>query len=205
MDSCQVVRDTSLDLDNEKSELLRPEMLYPSTLVERNRDRESLLTRKETPDGFVIARYKCTDWYRTNGLVIPAASELTIGNYTGSGTRYRGHIFKLTATAISLTNIGHELLPNPILPTYVNDYRYRRSGNSRIFRRAEYTLRPGDSWKSGNDPALLGQAEEWLKNGRRYDDYGISWRNILVWSILAALVVLPGAAILWPKKLNQTD
>jgi thiol-disulfide isomerase/thioredoxin len=48
----------------------------------------------------------------------------------------------------------------------VADYRYKRANEARIFKYAEYTLKPGDSWRSADDPALLAKAEEWLKHGQ---------------------------------------
>ena len=57
------------------------------------------------------------------------------------------------------------------MPTQVADYRYKRTNSTHIYKYAEYELKPGDAWKSADDPVLLARADDWLKHGAEYTVY----------------------------------
>ena len=144
LDKCVVVRDVSLDLD-EKEEFLRPELVYPDTLENLNRYKLILGLRKAIPDGFIEARYECTEWYRTNNISIPLRSEFKyFMNPHYSFPCFEG---SLAATKVIVRNERENILPEVSKPTQVIDFRYRKANSTRIFRGALYALNPGESWR----------------------------------------------------------
>ena len=167
--SCRIVREQALDIGDDE-ELRRMELDYPQSAAQMKEYRGLLVDRKATASGYVKYRYSCTDWYRTNDLVVPAASrtEVSLGPWDGEKP---WRIVDLKTTTITVANGIQNLLPKVERPVQVEDYRYKRSNETRIFKYAEYLLRPGESWKAGNDPALLRQAEEWLQNGPTFDEF----------------------------------
>lgn len=199
MEDCQVVRDNSLDL-SDKQELLRPASNYPTSRTHRNESSEALMRRRQITNGFVVARYQCTAWHRTNDMSIPATSEF-MWFFTDSATS-PGYRAKLRTTAVVVRSNTEALLPSPSLPTRIQDYRYKRANATHIFKYAEYTLQAGDDWKSDRDPVLLALAQDHLEHGRRYDDFG-SGKNVFAWTLLAVLVMTPAIAMLWRKKPNK--
>src|SRR5262249_890069 len=82
--ACRVVRERALDLSNEE-ELRRPELDPPESAGQAKEFKELLRSRKAYPSGFVARRYRCFDWWRTNGVVVPKASEteVSLGPWDG--------------------------------------------------------------------------------------------------------------------------
>jgi hypothetical protein len=76
-DKIEICRDVRLDLPA-RQELLRPEIDYPTTISQYNHYLESLMLRREVPDGFVRARYRCAEWQQVSGLAVPSASEYLV-------------------------------------------------------------------------------------------------------------------------------
>jgi thiol-disulfide isomerase/thioredoxin len=161
-----VFREKGLDLP-ERDELLRPQVDYPETLPIYQDYMRELRYRKASPQGYRRAQYACTGWYQTNNLMLPKAAKLEVYLPPVDGS-LPGRIFNLQATEVALRAGTERVLPKIAVETAVADYRYKRVNEARIFKYAEYTLKPGDSWRSADDPALLAKAEEWLKHGQEY-------------------------------------
>lgn len=192
---CEIVRDKTLDL-SDKEELLRPEFDYPETLQDYNEDLMTLGLRRATPDGFIKNRYTTTEWFHTNGLSIPLASKLE-GYWwdpKNGALPHPWHIFDLRATSISLSKNEENVVPEVTMPTQVQDYRYKKINESRIFKYAQYKLGAGALWKSDKDPAIMAQVGDYLKHGRKYSTYVNNEKYWVVWllllTILAPLIIL---------------
>lgn len=182
----KAVRDGALDL-SDKAELLRFEMDYPDTLRQYNEYKQNLMSRRGIPPGFVKLRYRCIEWFETNNFVFPRASKLEI--YLGPQyTNHPWRVVDLRAFTVVMRGNPEDFLPKVERPTRVEDYRYKRMNNSRIFKFAEYTLMPGDPWKSAQDPVLLSQAEHWLKHGRKHTRFPDQNRLWVAWVLLVAIL-----------------
>ena len=197
IEDCKMVRKQALDL-NDKEESLRSEVDFPVGTEERNHFKIGLTIKKSVPSGFVTARYHCAKWRDANGMSIPAASELIIYYYGLTDPSKRSSVFtypyktaEIKVTAINVRGRTGDILPPAIAATHVEDYRYKRANKTRIFRYAEYSLNASESWKSGNDPGLLAQADYGLKHGPRIDDWGVRIRNVAAWVLLVLLVTPP--------------
>jgi hypothetical protein len=201
LEECKMVRDQALDL-NDKEESLRSEVDYPVGTKERNHFKVGVQIRKSVPTDFVVARYHCTEWCHTNGMTIPAASELAIYYYGLTNVTKPSSLFaypyktaEIKVTAVNGHDETEKVLPPVTAATQVEDYRYKRMNQTRIFRYADYKLNAGDSWKSGNDPVLLAQADYGLKHGPRLDALGMASRNVVTW-VLLALGVIPAITVI---------
>jgi hypothetical protein len=159
-----VFREKALDLP-ERDELLRPQLDYPETLPIYQDYMKELRMRRASPQGYRRAQYACTAWYHTNNLVLPKAAKLEVYLPPIDGS-LPGRIWNLQATNMTFRAGTEGVLPKIAVETAVADYRYKRGNEARIFKYAEYTLKPGDSWRSAEDPELLAKAEEWLKLGQ---------------------------------------
>ena len=203
-----IVRDSSLDLDD-KSEFLRPTYVYPRTIDDFEDEMRALADRKSIPDGWVSRTYLCKQWYRTNGLIIPANAEFTANVYSG------GKTFLLASAVIKADKIsvadGNAGMAAPPLAeeAYVRDYRYTRRNQSRMFPYAEYMV--SGAWKSDSDPKLLAEANYQLNHGPKFGDYGLiaklsssdnRGRLIFIWLSLL-LVSLVAITTLVRNKLKQ--
>ena len=203
VDHLAAIRDQSLDLSDDE-ELLRPEIRYPTgNLGLRNWLLQKVRIRREIPTGFPGGRYACTKWYQTNGISIPLESDFKY--------YWKGYPDKpcyeaiLKATEIILYDAPQEnLLEKSSMPTLVQDYRYRQVQMPRIYEWAEYTNKPGDSFKPTNDPALLARTELYFKKGPRYDYYGPNYRRVVAITLLVTLLVPLPIMLLWRlKKRNK--
>jgi hypothetical protein len=205
---CQMIRDQSLDL-NEKEEFLRQEIDYPVGTQERNHFKVGLQIKKSVPSDFMAARYHCAEWCHTNGMTIPAASEFVIylfglTNYSNPSSVY-AYPYKTAEIKVTTVNVHDEaekVLTPVTAATHVEDYRYKRMNEKRVFRYAEYKLSSGDSWKSGNDPKLLAQAEYGLKHGPRLGELNVASRNVVAW-VLLALGIIPPIVIIFALRKKQ--
>lgn len=207
IEDCKIVRDQSLD-PNEKEETMRQEIDYPVGTKERNHFKMGLDIRKGTPTGFMAAYYHCAKWCHTNGMAIPAVSELTIYYYGPSNSFTHPYkMAEIKVTSVQVHDAVERVLPPIAAATQVEDYRYRSMSKTRIFRYAEYALNAGESWKSGNDPQLLAQAEYGLKHGPRIGALGVAGRNIVAWVLLAFGVIPPTVIIfsLGKKRHNSKN
>jgi thiol-disulfide isomerase/thioredoxin len=101
---------------------------------------------------------------------MPKASKLEVYLPPSQGN-LPGRILSLKATDVTIRAGLDRVLPEIDTDTTVADYRYKRANQTRIFKCAEYTLGPGDSWRPENDPALLAKAEDWLKHGQEYTHF----------------------------------
>jgi len=160
---CEVVRDKALDLDY-TGEFFRRELDYPETRQQIKEYEQHLAGRRNTPTGYVKYRYTCTDWWRTNGFMIPAAASLELSISPRDGL-LPWRVTKLKAANVTVRAGRQNLLLQIVAPTQVQDYRYKRANESHIFKYAEYWLKAGESWKPANDPKLVAEAEEWLRSG----------------------------------------
>jgi len=194
LDSFEVVRDNRLDQDRKK-ELFRPEFDYPETLKAYNGYMAQLQDRHLRSNGCVRARYRVANWCRTNSVTLPQISKLEVF-YPPPDSELPGRVFEVKGTTFVTRETSAPMAPEVQRDTVVADYRYKRAKNTRIFKYAEYCLRPGDQWKGEHDPALLAQADEWLKHGRKYTHFADSGKRWFAWFLLAAVLAAP-ALIAW--------
>ncbi len=190
MSACQVVSKASLGLDARK-ELARPTVNPPGSFGEYSRfDKLRRIRATDFPDGFISASYKCTAWHKTNGLLLPAASEeRRYGNYPF--TNFPAYNAIVRGTAITVRAAPEHLLPAVTAKTLVADYRYRRTEGSRVLPSLEYVLDPGASWKPPNDPVLLVQAKAEFLHATDLSYTRDKRRSALTWAILAIVVLAP--------------
>lgn len=195
---CRIVRDVRLDFP-QSAELLRPEFNYPEDITAKNLRLASLRDRKQIRAGFVDTIYECKEWYKTNGLTLPVRSEF-IRFLSG----YQFPPMRATLTALKIHLRQEDLPLNLETGTLrvVQDYRYKRIGNGRIFRYGEYTLTPGQSWKGPNEPELLQQAEHHLKYGKKYRHYDYSFRLFSAWA-LGVVVLISPLVLAWVRSRNK--
>lgn len=211
VESCSAIRDASLDLDD-KAELLRWDSDFPETLESYKELLEALDSRRLIPTGFNASNYKCTRWSETNGIAIPMESDFEW--FFPEVTTFPGYKAKVVANRLEIMDPAAALaLPIPPCPTLVYDYRFKRAGNHRIFKHAEYTNAIGRIWPPDDDPELKAQAEAYLKNGKRYDDFGLlakifgaqsKIRLFIVW-MLMGLTVIPFVFMLWKKRRKENQ
>ena len=207
LEDCKMARDQALDLNN-KEESLRPEVDFPVGTAERNHFKVGLQIKKGIPPDFVVARYHCAEWYRTNEMTIPTASKLIIymfGLTNSKPSSVFSHPYKtaeIKVTSVNVRDEAEKILTPVTTTTHVEDYRYKRMSKTRVFRYAEYSLNAGESWKSGNDPKLLEQADFGLKHGPRIDALGVASRNVVAW-VLLALGVIPPIVIIFALRRKQ--
>jgi hypothetical protein len=180
---CKIVRDQSLDLDDEK-ELLRPNIDYPSTLAEKLTYIRAIQIRREIPSSFIAAHYICNSWIVTNQMSIPGTAIIYRYEYSQSPKYATSPAYQAT---LEVTNVTMRpfatLLQAPTASTLVYDYRYRTNNISRIYSSADYLLQSNEAWKGPNDKVLLQKASAWLKHGRKYNDLSKE-RNYVAWIIL---------------------
>jgi len=197
----ETVRDQALDL-TDKEEFLRPELDYPDTLGDYNSYRSDLDYRRALATGFVKYRFRCGAWHSTNGVVVPAQSELKV--FLNDHITNQPHRILTLKTETVSTRPGVEaLLPDVSTTSRVVDYRFKKKNETRIFKYAEYTLKRGDPWKSDNDPQLIRQADKWLASGRKYTTYADNKRNWTAWIFLMSILAGPLAIYLYYSKQNK--
>ena len=204
VDKIDVVRNRTLDLESNR-ELLRNSMDYPETLVSFNIRNESIRYRSQINDGFLEATYRCTKWYETNGLSIPCATEFKwyLPPAPTAKNDKPTYIASLTANSILISDKTEGFIESQTVGkrSYVHDYRYKKSNETRIFKYAEYEMQTGETFKSANDLELQAKAESWLIHGRKYGDFS-NRRQILSWLLLATLIV-PAIILVWRKQQTQ--
>jgi len=142
---------------------------YPETDEAYDHFHRDLVERKATPSGLMIAQYACLDWFHTNNMMIPKLS--TFKQFAPRDGPLPTSILTLRSDNIVLMKDDNDLVPKIVISTKVVDYRYKKTNSSRIFKYAEYELKPGEAWKPANDPVLLDRANDWLKNGAEYTVY----------------------------------
>lgn len=200
IDEIDVVRDQALDLAP-KDELLRNEMDYPETLVSFNVRNQAIQYRREIPDGFREATYRCKNWYKTNELLIPFGAEFKW--YLPPAPRAKNdkptYIANLTANNILIRDdvAGFAEMGTAEKWRIVHDYRYKTANENRIFKYAQYELQAGERFRAANDPNLQAQAEAWLIHGKKFGDFS-NRGAILSWLLLAAIIV-PAIVLIWKK------
>jgi hypothetical protein len=207
----RVCRNTNLDLSSAE-EMLRPDVVGPVTLAERNHWIEQLQYRSyDYQNTSVVAVCAVKGWGQTNQIMIPMVSELSLGKRLestdgrfGSATE-PGIKAYINATNITVCRGVESLLPAVTQPTFVRDYRSRKEdpAGGGISYRTEYMLNPGDSW---NDPAILHKADR----SRMFfpADFGTtaaSKRARFVWLLLALALVPMLVIIFRPEKKNNAE
>ncbi len=191
----EVVRNALLDLPFEK-ELLRPDLIYPATISDYDRQRDLWAFRKAIPSGFVDATYECLQWRTLNGTAIPASAIFRHFKLAKDGKPYLRFSVTLTVTGASLEEIVGDLLPALTEATYTRDSRYTRRNEARIYRHATYVQPPG-KWRAGDDPKLIAEAEEYLKSGPRFGVYQGSRRSFWLRIIFVATQVSMIGGVVW--------
>jgi len=199
--NCTAIRDQSLDL-NEDEELMRPELRYPDSIQARQEYVTGFSFRHNRPTGFVAARYECTEWHDYgNGNSVPTASDIQV--FDSPRYSYPFQKISLKADKVVVRQGAVSVLPEIKTLTEVDDWRCRRVGKSRILPSAEYTLQPGDLWKSDNDPFLETVASsQFEKNGIQYNKMTTK-KNIFAW-LLLALLCAPAVVLLWKTTKTKT-
>lgn len=199
--SCQIIRNSRLDLAQSK-ELLRWDLNYPEDILTKNMYLNEMRHRKSIPDGFLETQYTCKAWLNTNGIAIPASSEMKTFLF---GYSLPCMLARLNVESVTIHPEALSVLKSPSARLIVQDYRYKKANSSRIFKYAEYTLEPGMPWKGSQDPLLLGQALDHLKKGTRYNYYDYTFKQVSVWVLLAVILLLPMAFMLKNKNNKQKD
>jgi hypothetical protein len=189
-------------LPDEKQELLRHDMDYPLTLADRRYYIDQLRTRRFTRNGFVAAKYSCTRWLETNNVSVPMLAQFKCYTYHPKRTLEPFFQATLRTTRVFVHDHALAVLPTPMEPVQVHDYRYKTSNATRIYAFADYALRAGAPWKPDDDPFLLSQATDWLQRGPRYDAFSMR-KNLIAWLVLMAVIMPPLITLLIRKK-NQT-
>jgi hypothetical protein len=202
MSECEVLRNTNLDL-NAKEETLRPSINPPLSLQGFNHFNETLEWRRGESWGFVAALYKCSKWYDTNGVLLPAEAEFKICDpyFTNSPLVLN----QIRVVKVTVRRGLERLLPQIKEKILVADYRYRRADGVQVFPYMEYLLAPGDSWKSDNDPKLLNMAKIAVRWGHSLEFPENKRRSRCALLILMVLFLVPPVLIyLYSKHQNQT-
>jgi hypothetical protein len=193
----KMIRDHALDETDEK-ELLRFDTDYPMSQSEYNERLESLADRKRITNGYVAGKFLIRDWYNANTVQIPKQAML-IYYLESSPNRpyYRG---TLQAEQIKITR-NPTVIKSPTIEvkTVVKDYRYKEKKAKKIFRYAEYSLMPGEKWKTANDDGLLAEREKFFNSGPRYDSYRSS-KQVFVWLVIVMLLMTMYAV----TRINKT-
>jgi hypothetical protein len=174
--TCSIVRDTSLDCTNELDELLRYGFDCPTNLS-RFRDKLAIIgMRKEIQDGFVDTTYACTEYTNIEGTTVP--KEATMMRYVHMNDGSAGNYCKinLSGSNFIVRQKVVSLLPARAGPVYVQDYRYKKMRDRRVFPYANYILEPSDTWKSADEPDLMKKADDYLNTGRQFDDFGLVYK-----------------------------
>jgi hypothetical protein len=205
MASCEVVRNTNLDLTL-SGELRRPET---GCVFGAFDDEEvnhyfagNLYARKSFPHLWLAARYECTEWFSTNGIQIPKTTEL-LRYWYDKRTPLTNPVIRAHVKALSI-NVHQgleQLLPAPTLMTYVKDYRYRRADHTFASPCIDYELSPGAAWKSGNDKELNREADKRFKMARMISP-GFAPARYSVWLVLALILLPFGIFLLLKRKLK---
>ena len=197
IETASVVRDTTLDLPGDKV-LFEPELAYPDTAGQYDALMSTRHFMGTISNGWVETDFEVTDFYQTNGVKIPAESQISHFMYSGGGGRapfqYPLFVGHLTSTKIILH--GDQDLPNtgPEQAVQVFDFRYHKLSNHRNFAFAEYGLASGDPWKTADDQSLLAEQEDYIQHGPRYDSFVTRKVNI-VW-ILGGVILVSGIVLL---------
>jgi hypothetical protein len=198
--NCKIIRRHSLDL-KDNAELLRPEIDYPVTQQENIQYLEGLELRKQVPESYLEAGYICDNWLLTNKMMIPKTATFYRSMYNPSPRYLRYTNSPIFVVSLEITNVIFRkpapLLKNPAASTLVYDYRYRTSNIERGFWSAAYVLDSNEAWKSDKDPAILKEASDWLKNGRKYKDF--PGKHNYISYIVVLLLCLPVVIFLLGK------
>lgn len=199
--SLRMIRDKTLDYKDWKQEMLREEVHPPETVERWNEFFSWLEDREAVPNGFVLLEYKCQKWLHTNGWSVPVEGVFREWNRPRHMVLTEPIVLVAEAMATSVRAVTNGGVQAPVVDAQalVYDYRYRRVKNDRIFPCATYTLKPGEPFKSANDPKLLAQAERHLKWGRKYYKPPVTGRHKLLWG-LVVLLAIPPVGYLWYRK-----
>ncbi|MCF7707874.1 MAG: hypothetical protein K9N52_03125 [Verrucomicrobia bacterium] len=200
----KIYRDTSYDKDNITNELLRPQTLYPRSVHEYNSKKMSLKIRKAVDDGYNVTEYRCSEWMNVGSKNIPKVSMLKSKLYGYVKHPYNTLIEHLRATNalisndnINIKNAYVDLAGKNII---VHDYRYRKLEGKHLYRRAEYTLEPGEPWKGANDPEILAERAEYLESGPEYDDY-VTYPHYVSWITMGLIITTPAVIyLIWRRR-----
>ncbi len=201
VDKCVVVRDSTLDLENPRDELLRPSFDYPANLDLFQEAEAQIRTRKVIPDGFTNCNYVCTEYTNIAGNIIPM--EAIVSNFRPEGPGKLIQKAVLRANSFTLYDRPISLLPERMVPVLVQDYRYRKRKDDRVFQFAEYVLQPSSAWIGPDNAELKSKADNFVKFGRRFDDFGVwfslSSKALVRWVILV-VVLVPPCVMVWRSR-----
>lgn len=201
----EAVRDTALDLKSQEDELHRTTLNYPFEYSSREHRLETLQLRKELPGGFVRAVYECSQVFKTNGCTIPSKAEFA--QYYPNYHDPKDPVMVVFEMALTVDRV--ELLRNsgitpglPLVEASIKDYRYQRTNNRTKFNFAAYKLKPGDPFPASDDPDIVAQATNWLRQGMAYNSLQSRRRKTL--AALAITLTLSGLLVYWlmQKKHN---
>ncbi|MCF7707875.1 MAG: hypothetical protein K9N52_03130 [Verrucomicrobia bacterium] len=204
IDECEIYRDNKYDKGNITNELLRPEIIYPRNINEYNNRKSHYKSREACKDGYKVATYVCTAWTNINNVSIPMKSEFKAKSVGFKEYPYNFQISKLNAEKVQIysndlkiKDITNNIRSNKV---YVRDYRYRKLEGKHLYRRAEYTLEPGEPWKGANDPEILAERAEYLESGPEYDEY-VTYPHYVSWITMGLIITTPAVIyLIWRRR-----
>jgi hypothetical protein len=204
VDRCVVMRDSALDYQNPRDEFLRPGYDSPATLDLYQEAETELGIRKTIyPDGFINCKYACTKYTNIAGISIPMEATVSYFQPQPGGSAKEIQKAILRANSFSVYDRPTSLLPDRTGPVLVQDYRYRKRKDDRVFQFAEYVLQPSDAWIGPDNVELKKKADHFVNFGRKFDDFGgwfsLSALSLARWLILVAILV-PPCVILWRSR-----
>jgi hypothetical protein len=200
VDRCAVVRDSALDCQNSRDEFLRPSFDSPVDLDRFQEEEEALRMRKQVPDGFTNCNFTCTKYTNVAGISIPM--EATVINFRPDKDKEIQKAI-LRANTFTVYDRPTSLLPVRTGPLLVQDYRYRKRNNDRVFQFAEYVLQPSDTWIGPDNVELKRKADNFVEFGHKFDDFGVwfslSAKSLFRW-FLVVMILVPPCVILWRSR-----
>jgi hypothetical protein len=201
-----VVRDSSLDLKTEEDELRRAGINYAFEYSALDHTLQELRARKNFPDGFVGETYECEGLYQTNGWLIPSVTRFA-QYWPDFNDPKKGPVrlvFQITLQVDAVNLLQNTGVSEIILPAKatVYDYRYQATNSRTKFNYARYTLDAGDTFLPDNDPKLLAEAQDWLKNGPAYGSLEPKRRKILAGMVIITLL-MSGFLVFGLKRNNK--
>lgn len=202
----EAVRDKTLDLKNEEDELRRANINYPYNFSLRQQMLDSLQTRTNIPDGFVRAVYECNATCRTNGWVIPCSAQFALywPNFKNPQESSR-LLFRMQLRVEKIDLLKDRQIPAIISPSEASvwDYRAQTATGRTKFNYAEYALQRGEPFPASNDPKLLAQMNDWLKQGPPYEILTSKRRKILTGMVIFTVMSI-GLLAFWLIKQTKS-
>ena len=204
MQRIDVLRDESLDRATPEDELRRSRANYPFDMSYREGLLQNLEFRKSLTNGYDVASFDYKEIVHTNGIPIPFTTEFV--RYWPGRDGPPVVQDELTLKVDQIEFLQKAVISKIVTPgvVSVDDYRYQMANNRTKFNYATYTLNAGDSFRSGNDPVLLAQAEDWLKHGQRYESY-TKKRGVILAGMIGITLIFIGVILFRLKRADSAS